>query len=80
MVHGSERNWIAVNAVQQSLNMHNATAQMVTGRQHQPQCETAPPPDKPWTFEYVAALFTDGGFRTIADMHNREVKERKRRS
>jgi hypothetical protein len=34
------------------------------------------PPDKPWTFEYVAALFTDGGFRTIADMHNREMKER----
>ncbi len=54
--------------------MQNATAQMVTGRQHQPRCKTAPPPDKPWTFEYVAALFTAGGFRTIADMHNREMK------
>jgi len=58
--------------------MHNATPQMVTGRQLQPRCETVPPPDKPWTFEYVAALFTGGGFRTIADMHNREMKERKR--
>lgn len=28
---------------------------------------------KPWTLEFVAQLFMSGGFKAIADLHNKEM-------